>query len=420
MRALLAAVGTRGDVQPALALALELRKLGHAVRLCISPNFVDWAKSLGLPAVPMGVEMRMPAQRSGTTPTLTPEELRRLRESMPDLITDQFETIGEAAEGCDVIVGANAHQYAAPSIAEYAGIGCVTAVYAPVTLPSPDLAPPPTPGHAADAATRASIEEQWRNTAKVWNERALERINHNRVRLGMVAIDDVLDYVLTDHTWLAADATLAPVPATPGREVFQTGTWVLADDTPLSEDVEAFLEGGEPPILVGFGSMPAAGDMSRRLIGAARAVGRRIVVSRGWADLDLVDDAPDCIAIGDMSYDVLLPRVAAVVHHGGAGTTAAAARAGVPQVITPMFGDQFYWANRIVDLGLGAMTPHATTEESLTASLREVLHPAVAVRARTLARQVRRDGVEVAARRLELEYGAAHQGVAADGALPRR
>ena len=87
MRALLAAVGTRGDVQPALALALELRKLGHAVRLCISPNFVDWAKSLGLSAVPMGVEMRMPAHRSGTTPTLTPEELRRLRESMPDLIT---------------------------------------------------------------------------------------------------------------------------------------------------------------------------------------------------------------------------------------------------------------------------------------------------------------------------------------------
>jgi vancomycin aglycone glucosyltransferase len=421
MRALLTAVGTRGDVQPALALALELRKLGHAVRLCLSPNFVDWAKSLGLEAVPMGVEMRMPARRSSTTPKLTPEELRRLRESMPDLIADQFETIGEAAEGCDVIVGANAHQYAAPSIAECAGIGCVTAVYAPVTLPSPELAPPPTSGQATHATTRSSIEEQWRNTAKVWNERALARINHNRVRLGMVAIDDVLDYVLTDHTWLAADATLAPVPATPGREIFQTGTWVLADDTPLSEDVEAFLEGGEPPILVGFGSMPAAGDMSHRLIAAARAVGRRIVVSRGWADLDLVDDAPDCIAIGDMSYDLLFPRVAAVVHHGGAGTTAAAARAGVPQIITPMFGDQFYWANRIVDLGLGAMTPHATmTEESLTASLREVLHPAVEARARTLAGQVRRDGAEVAARRLELEYGAAQQGCAADGALPRR
>jgi vancomycin aglycone glucosyltransferase len=183
--------------------------------MCISPNFVDWATSLGFEALPMGVEMRMPVRGAGTTPTLTPEELRRLRESMPDLISDQFETIGTAADGCDVIVGVNAHQYAAPSIAKREGIGCVTAVYAPVALPSPDLAPP-TPGQAAEEATPASIEERWRNAAKVWNERALERINRNRLRLGMDPIDDVLEYVLTDHTWLAADAALAPVPATPG------------------------------------------------------------------------------------------------------------------------------------------------------------------------------------------------------------
>src|SRR5262245_30214849 len=245
MRALLAAVGTRGDVQPALALALELRKLGHAVRMCISPNFVDWAKSLGVEALPMGVEMRAPAKAAGPIPTLTPEELRRLRESMPDLITDQFETIGAAADGCDVIVGANAHQYAAPSIAEHRGIGCVTAVYAPVALPSPELAPPPTPGQTLATASSTNIEQQWRDTARAWNDRALERINHNRRRLGMDRIDDVLDYVLTDHTWLAADATLAAVPATPGRQIFQTGTWVLADGAPLPADLETFLERGE-------------------------------------------------------------------------------------------------------------------------------------------------------------------------------
>ena len=405
MRVLLTAVGTRGDVQPALALALELRNLGHEVRLCISPNFVDWAKSLGLEAVAMGVVMRMPKPKSGAMPTLTPEELRRLRESLPDLITDQFETVGAAADRCDVIVGANAHQYAAPSIAEHAGIGCVTAVYAPVALPSPELAPAPTPGHAIDPA-RTPVEEQWRDTAKAWNERALDRINHNRGRLGMDPIDDVLDYVLTDHTWLAADAALAPVPATPGRHILQTGTWVLADRTPLPADVEAFLGNGEPPILTGFGSMPAAGDATRWLVGAARGVGRRIIVSRGWADLDLTDDAPDCLAVGDVSYDLLFPRVAAVVHHGGAGTTAAAARAGVPQVVTPMFGDQFYWASRIVDLRVGAATPHATmTEESLAGALREVLDSGVVDRARALATEVGCDGAEVAARRLEAEYG---------------
>jgi len=385
VRALIAAVGTRGDVQPALALGLELRRLGHAVRLCISPNFVDWATSLGLEALPMGVEMRMPAGKSGAMPTLTPEELRRFRESMPDLITDQFESIGGAVEGCDVIVGANAHQYAAPSIAEHAGIGCVTAVYAPVAIPS---------------------TKQWRDTAAAWNERALDRVNRNRGRLGMKPIGDVLDYVLTDHTWLAADATLAPAPAAPNRQIVQTGTWVLADRAPLPTDLEAFIGSGEPPIFAGFGSMPAASDATRVLIDAARAVGRRIIVSRGWADLDVIDNAADCIAVGDVSHDVLFPQVAAVVHHGGAGTTTAAARAGVPQVITPMFGDQFYWASRIVDLGVGTATPHATmTAEALAGALRDVLDSAVAERARRLATQVRWDGAEVAARRLAAEYG---------------
>ena len=406
MRVLLTAVGTRGDVQPALALALELRKLGHSVRLCISPNFVEWARSFGFEAVPMGVEMRMPAGKSGAVPKLTPEELRRLRESMPDLITDQFDTVGKAVEGCDVIVGANAHQYAGPSIAQLRGIGCVTTVYAPVALPSNDLAPAPTPGQPIETVGSRSILEQWREVAKAWNERALERINHNRSRLGLGPIDDVLDYVLTDHTWLAADAALAPVPTTHGRKIFQTGAWVFADSAPLPGDVEAFLERGEPPIFVGFGSMPASSDAAHRLIAAARAVGRRVIVSKGWAELELQGDAPDCLAVGEVSYDLLFPRVAAVVHHGGAGTTAAAARAGVPQIITPMFGDQFYWARRIVELGIGTMTPHATmTEEFLAGALREVCVPALVVRARKLASQVGRDGAKIAAGRLEAEYG---------------
>src|SRR5262245_15857608 len=153
--------------------------------------------------------------------------------------------------------------------------------------------------------------------------------------------------------------------------------------------------------------MPAAAGVSRQLIGAARAVHRRILVSRGWASLDLIDNTPDCMAVGDVSYDMLFPRVAAVVHHGGAGTTAAAARGGVPQVITPMFGDQFYWAGRIVDLELGATTSYSTmTQESLTDALREALDSAVAARARTFAGQVRWDGATVAARQLEVEYGA--------------
>jgi vancomycin aglycone glucosyltransferase len=98
------------------------------VRLCISPNVVDQARSFGFEALPMNIEVRLPAQKSGTTLTLTPEALRRLREPVPDLNTNRFETIDAAVNGCAVIVGANAHQYAAPSISERMGIGCVTAV----------------------------------------------------------------------------------------------------------------------------------------------------------------------------------------------------------------------------------------------------------------------------------------------------
>lgn len=151
--------------------------------------------------------------------------------------------------------------------------------------------------------------------------------------------------------------------------------------------------------------MPATGDTAQRLIGAARAVGHRIIVSRGWAALDLIDNTPDCIAVDDVNHDVLFPRVSAIVHHGGAGTTATATRAGIPQIVTPMFSDQFYWASRIVALGIGTMIPHTTmTEGSLTGALREVFDPAVVARARKLARQVGRDGAELAARRLEAEY----------------
>jgi len=399
MRALLTGVGTRGDVQPVLALALELQNLGHTVRLCLSPNFVDWAKDLKFDAVPMGVVMRLPS-KGGVAP-LTPEELKRLRESVPDPITDQFETVGAAAADCDVILGANAHQYAAPSIAELAGIPCVTAIYAPVAVPSTNLPPPPPPRQVAHPAIPLSIEQQWRNTESSRNERALDRINKNRARLGMKPIRDVLAYVLADHTWLAADASLAPMPATPAREVLQTGTWVLADDRPLPAGVKAFLERGEPPIFVGFGSMPVSADVSHVLVAAARTTGRRLIISRGWAELELADRGSDCIVVGDISHDLLFPRVAAVVHHGGVGTTATAARAGVPQIITPMFGDQFYWSSRITELGVGTTTAHATlTRDSLTRALSEVLDSAIVERARNFAGRVGVDGAKVAAREL--------------------
>jgi vancomycin aglycone glucosyltransferase len=402
MRALLSAVGTRGDVQPIVALGLKIRDLGHEARLCVPPNLVEWVRWFGFEAFPVGVAMRHPGPRSGGAPaaSLTPEQLRRMRESMPDLITDQFDAVGAAAEGCDVILGANAHQYAARSIAELRGIPCITAVYAPVAIPSPDHAPPPPPGGTWEAGDAATNTQRWSDTRQAWNERALERVNRNRSLRGLPPIDDVLLYNLTDHPWLAADVTLAPVPATPKMQVFATDSWILEDSAPLPRELEQFLDAGEPPIYLGFGSMPAPQGVSRTLIDAARAVGRRAILSQGWADLGLVDDGPDCMVIGDVNHQALFPRLAAVVHHGGAGTTAAAARAGVPQVLAPMYSDQFYWAHRVRALGIGTSVVGTLTTESLASALWAALEPSVPPHARSVGQQLTSDGAMVAARRL--------------------
>jgi vancomycin aglycone glucosyltransferase len=185
--------------------------------------------------------------------------------------------------------------------------------------------------------------------------------------------------------------------------VFQTGAWILSDDRPLPADLLAFLDAGEPPIYFGFGSMRAAPDLGGVMLEAARAVGRRTIVSRGWADLSLPDGQPDCLGIGEVNQQALFRRVAAVVHHGGAGTTTAAALAGAPQVIVPQLYDQHYWAARIRDLGIGiAHAPGAPVVASLRSSLERTLQQDVAARAALVASRVRPDGARLAAERLTL------------------
>jgi vancomycin aglycone glucosyltransferase len=242
------------------------------------------------------------------------------------------------------------------------------------------------------------------DNAKAWNDRSLERVNTNRVRLGLEPVDDVYRHIRTNRPWLAADPVLAPLPTTPGMTVVRTGAWILADSSSLRAELEDFLDDGEPPIYAGFGSMPASQDTGRTVIAAARAAGRRVILAHGWAQLGLTDDAPDCIATGDVNHQALFPRVAAVVHHGGAGTTTAAARAGVPQVIAPMFSDQFYWAQRMRALGTGVPVASGAGTNDLVAAFEEALRPAVAERARSLGAHIVTDGAAAAARRLVEEH----------------
>ncbi len=401
MRALLSTIGSRGDVQPLVALGQALTSLGQEVRLCVPPDFCEMIEELGMPTVPIGPELKSTGK--GSLPeTLTPEQRRQLIEGT---VATQFTTIAQAAQGCAVIVGATALQIAAPSIAEKMGIPYVFASYCPAVLPSARHAPPVLGWLGDKPVTMSDYSELWAKDAERWNGMWLPLLNANRATIGLAPVGDVRSHVLTERPWLAADAALAPWPDAASEPVFQTGAWIVRDERPLSDEIEEFLAAGDAPIYFGFGSIRATPDLARVMIESARAVGRRAILLRGWAELTLPDDAPDCLAIGEVNQQALFKRVAAVVHHGGAGTTTIAARAGAPQVVVPQMYDQHYHAARVNELGVGtAHAPGAATAESLTAALERTLQREVAERARSLADAMRGDGALVAAQRVVAEH----------------
>lgn len=138
--------------------------------------------------------------------------------------------------------------------------------------------------------------------------------------------------------------------------------------------------------------------IARAAIEASRAQGRRVLLARGWAELAPIDDADDCLVVGEVNQQALFPRVAAVVHHGGAGTTTTTARAGAPQVVVPLIGDQPWWAARVAELGISvAHEGPPPTVDSLSAALTTALAPQTRTRARAVADTMRTDGATVAA-----------------------
>lgn len=399
MRVLLSTLGSRGDVQPLVALAWELKNQGQQIHLCVPPDFCNWIESLGMPVTPVGPTLRPTGKASPSATPLTPEQSRQMLEAW---IAEQFEKITLAAQGCDIIVGATALQIAARSVAEKMGIPYVFAAYCPIVLPSPHHAPPPY-GTLEDAPTAspADYPRLWARDAERFNGMFGAALNAQRAAAGLAPVHDVRGHIFTDRPWLAADPTLGPWPDSEDQSVFQTGAWILPDERPLSPELEAFLEAGDPPIYIGFGSMRIPQEASRAAIQAARALGRRAIVLRGWADLSLMDNEPDCFSTGEVNQQALFRRVAAVVHHGGAGTTTAAALAGAPQVVIPQSFDQHYWAQRIQDLGIGAAHPPGTpTAGSLATALTHALDSGIAARARAIAAVVRTDGATIAAQSL--------------------
>lgn len=404
MRVLLATIGSRGEVQPVAALARQLQDLGQEVRVCVPPDFTTWIEALGIPVSPLGPPMR-PADESGESRTWDLSSPEGRRHAAQDAVAAQFATLSEAAEGSHVLVATGSVMVAARSVAEMLGIDYRHAHYCPATLPSAHHPPAPWPGWPQDDT--GTNDQLWQRETQRWNDTWASPLNEHRATAGLAPVNDVRSHVVTDRAWLAADPTLGPWPEPADPTVLQTGAWMLPDQRPLPDELESFLAAGAAPVYFGLGSMPAPGhDLGHVLTAAARAVGRRAIISAGWAGLNAADGDSECLVIGETNHQALFRRVAAVVHHGGAGTTTTAARAGTPQLLIPQVYDQHYWARRVEHLGIGTAHPRAMpSAETLTDTLQQATAPAVTARARALAPAIRTDGATTAAHHLIAHNG---------------
>jgi vancomycin aglycone glucosyltransferase len=393
LRVLLSTYDSRGGIEPLAALGVRLEALGSEVLVCGPPDCAERLAEVGLPLVQAGDPVRALVHR---TVAPSPDDVPRLT---AELIATWFDTVASAATGCDALVASGVIPAAvgARSVAEMLGIYSAHVSYCPLFLPSPHHPPTPLPGRPLPPDVTGN-RELWERNAVDYDAVFGPGLNTHRIANGLPPVGHVRDYLLGDHPWLAADPVLAPWPEPADPGVVQTGAWILPDQRPLPVELEKFLAAGPPPVYVGFGSMRAPSDVAQVAIAAIRAQGQRVLLARGWADLALVDDEDDCFAVGEVNQQELFSRVAAVVHHGGAGTTTTATRAGAPQVVVPQWADQPYFARRVAELGIGAAHDlRAPTTESLSAALAVALAPRTRARAEAVAGTIRTDGAEVAA-----------------------
>jgi vancomycin aglycone glucosyltransferase len=398
MRVLLTTWGSRGDVEPVAGLAARLLELGAEVSVAAPPDeeFVELLARAGVPLLPLG-----PSVRSVVTGARPPSAATAFQLA-PELVAARYQTLLPAAEGCDVLLASGLMPTGARSVAEKLGIRYVFACFHTAGLPSSKYRPLARPGHQS-SPEETDIKVLWEEDAQRVNALYREAENRHRAEIGLPPVDNVRDHAFTERPWLASDPDLFPWQDQTDLDLVVTGPWILPDERPLPADLEAFLKAGEPPVYVGFGSMAlrTSPDVARDAIEAVRARGRRVVLGRGWAELAPVDDRDDCFVVGEVNHQALFGRVAAVVHHGGAGTTTAATLSGAPQVVVPQIVDQPYWAARVAELGIGVAHDGPTpTYDSLSAALTTVLAPEMRTRARTVAGMLRTDGTTVAAKML--------------------
>jgi sterol 3beta-glucosyltransferase len=380
-RIVIIAAGTRGDVQPAIALGIALRSAGYAVRVLAGVGFAPWIERHGLEAAPSSVDMQaVMSSRGGRDwverghDQLAQRRLMRalLDEFGPTLIREAW----EATQGADAVIGSFTSDAYSVTFGEKLGIPVLSAPLQPTLLATRDgraMTSAPFPGRVSrlNAWFGRSILEPF-----PWGLYG-EHVNAFRGSIGLPPQTRRENIAARRRMTILHGVSrhVMPLPADWSSNIHVAGYWFLDEGNDLRPPVEleAFLADGPPPVAIGFGSM-TGGDpegLTRLLLDAVAAAGQRAVLLGGWAGIGTVPLPATVRAVESVPHDWLFPRMAGVVHHGGAGTTAAGLRAGVPNVIVPAMADQPYWGRRVRALGAGPepIPRHRLTAAALTRAI---------------------------------------------------
>ncbi|XP_044511996.1 sterol 3-beta-glucosyltransferase UGT80B1-like isoform X2 [Mangifera indica] len=403
-------VGTRGDVQPFLAMAKRLQEFGHHVRLATHANFRNFVRSAGVDFFPLGGDPRVlagyMARNKGLIPSgpgeisIQRKQLKAIIESLLPACTEPDMETGVPFRAQAII--ANPPAYGHAHVAEALGVPLHIFFTMPWTptheFPHPLARVPQSAGY-------------WLSYIVVdlliwWGIRSyINDFRKRKLKLSPIAYFSTyhgsITHLPTGYMW---SPHLVPKPSDWGPLVDVVGYCFLnlgSEYQPREEFVQ-WIKTGPEPIYIGFGSMPLDDPKKTTdiILEALKDTGQRGIVDRGWGDLGSLTEVPDNIfLVEDCPHDWLFPQCSAVVHHGGAGTTATGLRAGCPTTIVPFFGDQFFWGDRIKDRGLGP-TPIPISQlsiENLSNAITFMLQPEVKSRAMELAKSIENeDGVTAA------------------------
>ena len=397
------ALGSRGDVQPYVALGRALAGAGERVRIATFESFEPLVTGQGLDFHPVPGDARALLQiaaQNGLTGTRNPFRLMRaIMRSYGSVVDDYIEAFSDAALfESDAILNQLPGSLFGPDLAEKLGVPHLALSVIPLTptraFPLPLLAARPL-GGALNRLTYAFAEGMLRQMFR-------PRLREFRRRLGLA------DAPRSRPGWPVINgfsAHVVPPPPDWPENVHVTGYWTLSEpDWQPPEALVSFLGAGLPPVFIGFGSMipPDPRKLMETLLEAVRLAGRRAVIGKSWADFGDGPPPGDVFMLDYAPYEWLFPRMAAVVHHGGSGTTGLALRSGVPSMVVSFAADQAYWGERTRALGCGpAPAPvRRLTARRLAAGLEQMAEdPALRAGAEALALKLRgEDGLGNAVR----------------------